>query len=89
MEREAFPGFLRAKALGNIVRLSGLLRLIIGLFALFAGFWAGFALIFLGFSRATRCWVHIPPFLGSEGETDDKGYFTIYHWCVFLVYTPV
>jgi Regulator of G protein signaling domain len=57
MEREAFPGFLRAKALGNLVRFSALLRLVIGLFSLFAGFWTGFALIFLGYGRLTRCWV--------------------------------
>lgn len=57
MEREAFPGFLRAKALGNLVRLSALLRLIVGLLSLFAGFWTGFSLIFLGYARTTRCWV--------------------------------
>jgi hypothetical protein len=60
MERDAFPGFLRAKALGNIVQPSMLLRLIIGLVALFAGFWAGFILIFLDKRRATRCWVIWP-----------------------------
>jgi Regulator of G protein signaling domain len=57
MERQVFPGFLRAKALGNIVRLSALFRLILGLLSLFAGFWAGFAMIFLAYSRVTRCWV--------------------------------
>ena len=57
MEREAFPGFLRQKALGNLIRVSSLARLIIGLLALFGGFWAGFAMIFLGYSRVTRCWV--------------------------------
>ena len=60
MERDAFPGFLRAKALGNIVRFDALLRLILGLLSLFAGFWAGFAMIFLGYGRATRCWVRTP-----------------------------
>jgi Regulator of G protein signaling domain len=57
MEREAFPGFLRAKALGNLVKLSTLFRLMLGLLALFGGFWTGFALIFLGYSRLERCWV--------------------------------
>ena len=57
MERDAFPGFLRAKALGNLVRFSALLRLLLGLLSLFAGFWTGFTLIFLGYSRVTRCWV--------------------------------
>lgn len=60
MERDAFPGFLRAKALGNIVHPSMLLRLIIGLVAMFAGFWAAFVLIFLNKSSATRCWVILP-----------------------------
>lgn len=57
MERDAFPGFLRCKALGNIVQPSMLLRLIIGLVSLFAAFWTAFVLIFLDYSRTTRCWV--------------------------------
>ncbi|KAK3674103.1 Bud site selection protein, Revert to axial protein 1 [Recurvomyces mirabilis] len=60
MERDAFPGFLRAKALGNIVQPSLLLRLIVGLVAMFAGFWTAFVLIFLGKGRVTRCWVIWP-----------------------------
>merc|ERR1712093_310181 len=35
MERDAFPGFLRAKALGNLVPPSLMMRLIIGLLAMF------------------------------------------------------
>jgi hypothetical protein len=57
MEREAFPGFLRQKALGNLIRVSALARLVLGLLALFGGLWAGFVMIFLGYSRVTRCWV--------------------------------
>jgi Regulator of G protein signaling domain len=57
MERQSFPRFLKAKALGNLVSGSGLMRLIFGLLALFGGLWTGFALIFLGYSRVTRCWV--------------------------------
>jgi hypothetical protein len=57
MERDAFPGFLRMKALGNLVPPSMMMRLIIGLLAMFAGFWAAFILIFLNESRRTRCWV--------------------------------
>lgn len=57
MERDAFPGFLRAKALGNIVHPSMLLRLIIGLVAMFGALWTAFVLIFLDYDRATRCWV--------------------------------
>lgn len=57
MERDAFPGFLRMKALGNLVPTSMTLRMIIGLTSLFGAFWTAFILIFLDRSRATRCWV--------------------------------
>ena len=60
MERDAFPGFLQAKALGNLVPLSVLLRLIIGLASLMAGFWGGFYMILTDKSRQTRCWVRFP-----------------------------
>lgn len=60
MERDAFPGFLRAKALGNIVQPSMMLRLICGLVALFGALWTAFVLIFLNKSRATRCWLILP-----------------------------
>nr|POE79872.1 urease [Quercus suber] len=60
MERDAFPGFLRAKALGNIVQPSMLLRLIVGLVSLFGAFWTAFVLIFLNKSRTTRCWEILP-----------------------------
>lgn len=61
MERDAFPGFLRCKAFGNIVPPSMMVRLIIGLLAMFGGFWAAFTLIFLNHSRSNRCWVSFPP----------------------------
>ena len=57
MERDAFPGFLRSKALGNLVPASVMMRLVIGLLGMFAGFWAGFALVFLDEGRGTRLWV--------------------------------
>ena len=60
MERDAFPGFLRAKALGNIVQPSMLLRLIVGLVSLFGAFWAAFVLIFLDKGALTRCWLILP-----------------------------
>ena len=63
IERDAFPGFLRMKALGNLVPTSMMMRLIIGLLALFGGFWAAFILIFLDKDRATRCWVSFLSFL--------------------------
>lgn len=57
MERDAFPGFLRMKALGNLIPPTLVMRLIVGLLSLFAAFWAAFVLIFLDKSRSTRCWV--------------------------------
>ncbi|KAK5945232.1 Bud site selection protein, Revert to axial protein 1 [Knufia obscura] len=60
MERDAYPGFLQAKALGNLVPLSILLRLIVGLCCLGAGFWAGYWFILRDIPRSTRCWVGIP-----------------------------
>lgn len=61
MERDAFPGFLRSKALGNLVPPSLMMRLIIGLLAMFGAFWAGFILIFLNYPRHTRAWVSSLP----------------------------
>ncbi|KAL1891363.1 Bud site selection protein, Revert to axial protein 1 [Ceratocystis pirilliformis] len=60
MERDAFPGFLRMKALGNLIPPTLVLRLIVGLLAMFAAFWAAFVLIFLDKSRTTRCWLTFP-----------------------------
>jgi hypothetical protein len=57
MERDAFPGFLRMKALGNLIPPTLIMRLIIGLIAMFGGFWAAFVLVFLDMSRLTKCWV--------------------------------
>lgn len=57
MERDAFPGFLRMKALGNLIPPTLIMRLIVGLVAMFGAFWTGFVLIFLNMSRETRCWV--------------------------------
>jgi hypothetical protein len=64
MERDAFPGFLRAKALGNLVPPSLMLRLILGLFAMFAAFWVAFILIFLDYPRHKRVWLIIPFTIG-------------------------
>lgn len=59
MERDAFPGFLRAKALGNLVPPSIMMRLVIGLLAMFAAFWTSFILIFLDYPRHIRVWVRL------------------------------
>ncbi|KAK9454213.1 RGS domain-containing protein [Dipodascopsis uninucleata] len=68
MEREAFPVFLSAKALGNIVPLSAFLRLCVGLFGLFAAFWTAFVLIFLDYQpKSTRAWLILPFAIGVYG----------------------
>lgn len=59
MERDAFPGFLRMKALGNLVPPSMMLRLIIGLVSVFASLWVAFVLVFLNYPRHTRVWVSL------------------------------
>jgi len=60
MERDAFPGFLRMKALGNLVPPSMMLRLALGLLAMFGAFWTGFILIFLNYHHHTRVWLLLP-----------------------------
>lgn len=60
MERDAFPGFLRMKALGNLVPPSMMMRVLIGLLAMFGGFWTAFILIFLDYPRHIRVWVVVP-----------------------------
>lgn len=61
MERDAFPGFLRLKALGNLIPPTLIMRLIIGLLAMFGGFWTAFVLIFLDHSRVQRLYVSPKP----------------------------
>jgi hypothetical protein len=60
MERDAFPGFLRMKALGNLVPPSLMMRLMLGLLAIFGAFWTSFVLIFLDYPRHLRAWVEFP-----------------------------
>lgn len=75
MERDAFPGFLRSKALGNLVPPSSFLRMCIGLLGMFGGFWAGFACILLDKPKHIRCWVSISsasslsPFAKTTSQT--------------------
>lgn len=57
MERDAFPGFLQAKALGNLVPLSVIIRLAVGLASFGGGFWGAFYMILRNIPRHTRCWV--------------------------------
>ncbi|KLU87998.1 RGS domain-containing protein [Magnaporthiopsis poae ATCC 64411] len=60
MERDAYPGFLRMKALGNLIPPTLIMRLIIGMVSMFGAFWAAFVLIFLDASRQTRLWLILP-----------------------------
>jgi len=60
MERDAFPGFLQAKALGNLVPLSIVARLTFALISLFGGFWAAFYVVLRDKPRDIRCWVILP-----------------------------
>jgi hypothetical protein len=64
MERDAFPGFLRMKALGNLIPPTLIMRLILGLVSMFGGFWAAFILIFLNESRMVRLWLILPFTIG-------------------------
>jgi hypothetical protein len=57
MERDAFPGFLQAMALGNMVPPSILAHLVLALVSLGGAFWAGFYVILTDQPRNIRCWV--------------------------------
>jgi len=65
MERDAFPGFLQAKALGNLVPLSVLIRLVLGLSSFGGGFWGGYYMILTDQPRHIRCWLILPFTLGA------------------------
>ncbi len=60
MERDAYPGFLRMKALGNLIPPTLIMRLVIGMVAMFGAFWTAFVLLFLDEPRLTRLWVCSP-----------------------------
>ncbi|KAL1969571.1 hypothetical protein VTN77DRAFT_9009 [Rasamsonia byssochlamydoides] len=60
MERDAFPGFLQAKALGNLVPLSIVARLAFALASFGGGFWGAFFVVLTDKPRHIRCWVILP-----------------------------
>ncbi|RDW94171.1 putative RGS domain protein (Rax1) [Aspergillus mulundensis] len=62
MERDAFPGFLQAKALGNLVPLSIMARLAFALISFGGGFWGAFYVVLRDKPRHIRCWVHYSTF---------------------------
>lgn len=59
MERDAFPGFLQAKALGNLVPLTVLARLTFALISFGGGFWGAWYVILRDQPRNIRCWVRL------------------------------
>ncbi|ANB11504.1 Rax1p [Sugiyamaella lignohabitans] len=68
MEREAFPSFLAARALGNLTPTGSLIRLIVGLVALFAAFWIAFVFILLDWKpKVTRLWLILPAAVAAYG----------------------
>lgn len=96
MERDAFPGFLRMKALGNLIPPTLVMRLIIGLVAMFGAFWTSFILIFLDKSRALRCWVSLIPVRYSTCLRNIlltchpfSAHSSIHHWRLFPCIIPV
>lgn len=91
MERDAFPGFLRMKALGNLIPPTLMLRLIIGLVSMFGGFWAAFVLIFLDIDRITRLWVRLHhEWLQACSLADiPKAHPAVHRWRLFPRLVPV
>ena len=59
MERDAFPGFLQAKALGNLVPLSIVARLAVALVSFGGGFWGAFYVVLRDQPKHIRCWVSL------------------------------
>lgn len=66
MERDAFPGFLQAKALGNLVPLSIMARLTFALISFGGGFWGAFYVVLRDKPRHIRCWVGCRPLRRSK-----------------------
>ena len=92
MERDAFPGFLRAKALGNLVPPSSFLRLCLGLLGMFGGFWAGFACILLDKPKHIRCWVCLSLLLcqvHDDLSISHTAHPSFHYWCLRPLFTTI
>jgi hypothetical protein len=89
MERDAYPGFLQAKGLGNLVTQSMMMRLIVGLISFFAAIWAAFILIFLDKSRSTRCWVRSTMFLPQLSANNSSAHPSFHSRHLPHLHTPV
>ncbi|EHA26681.1 hypothetical protein ASPNIDRAFT_35896 [Aspergillus niger ATCC 1015] len=76
MERDAFPGFLQAKALGNLVPLTILARLAFALISFGGGFWGAFYVVLRDKPRHIRCWYKIDPVMAFLGYSE----YTFMNW---------
>lgn len=90
MERDAFPGFLQAKALGNLVPLSIVARLAFALISFGGGFWGAFYVVLRDKPRATRCWVSSSHWsFGMTCSNHNPGHSAIHCGGVFHRLLPV
>ncbi|KAI9376012.1 RGS domain-containing protein [Aspergillus egyptiacus] len=95
MERDAFPGFLQAKALGNLVPLSVMARLTFALISFGGGFWGAFYVVLRDKPRDTRCWVILPFVIASyfimsyQYKIDPAMAFLGYSEYTFMNWSPI
>ncbi|KAL4913398.1 RGS domain-containing protein [Aspergillus aurantiobrunneus] len=95
MERDAFPGFLQAKALGNLVPLSIMARLAFALISFGGGFWGAFYVVLSDKPRHIRCWVILPFVIASyfivsyQYKIDPAMAFAGYSEYTFMNWSPV
>ncbi|KAL2820199.1 RGS domain-containing protein [Aspergillus cavernicola] len=95
MERDAFPGFLQAKALGNLVPLSIMARLTLALISFGAGFWGAFYVVLRDKPRHIRCWLILPFVIASyfimsyQYKLDPVMAFFGYSEYTFMNWSPI
>ncbi|KAJ5662275.1 uncharacterized protein N7477_009891 [Penicillium maclennaniae] len=95
MERDAFPGFLQAKALGNLVPLSIVARLTFALISFFGGFWGAFYVVLRDKPRDIRCWIILPFAIASyfivsyQYKIDPVMAFIGYSEYTFMNWAPI
>ncbi|KAB8260025.1 RGS domain-containing protein [Aspergillus pseudonomiae] len=95
MERDAFPGFLQAKALGNLVPLSTVARLAFALVSFGGGFWGAFYVVLRDKPRHIRCWLILPFIIASyfivsyQYKIDPVMAFLGYSEYTFMNWSPI
>ncbi|KAE8368209.1 RGS domain-containing protein [Aspergillus caelatus] len=95
MERDAFPGFLQAKALGNLVPLSTIARLAFALISFGGGFWGAFYVVLRDKPRHIRCWLILPFIVASyfivsyQYKIDPVMAFLGYSEYTFMNWSPI